>query len=452
MITTILILLPIAGAVAIWIVPWSSQRAAGGFALLVALGELALWVGTALNFDFEATGLQNEADVSWFSDLDVAYKVGFYDYSLWLVGLTVVVTAAAVGYGLWTGRDRLGVYLSLLLFLEGATIGVFTSQDLILFYVFWEAMLIPLYVLIGVWGGPGRLGATYKFVAYTMAGSLLMLVAIVAAGLGAGTFDIAELAGQGTSTWIFLGFAVAFAVKAPLWPFHGWLPDAYREAPAEVAALLSGVISKTAAYGFLAIAVPLYPGPAEDWRTVILVLASIGLVYGSLLAFRSPDVRGVIAYSNVAWANSSSASAASSSASTRYAWAMSTATDATACGASSSRQGRAASRSWVRAESMSPASSATSPRAWASSARITGVSYVVRIVAISSAAARAGSGSPAATMICTQAGRRRRRSKGSLASTSARRIPVTADSMRPSESRRRASPGWSSVPRSLARR
>ena len=227
MITTILILLPLAAAVALWITPWRSSRSAAGFALLVALAELALWVGTALNFDFGATGLQEEADVTWFSDLDVAYKVGLYDYSLWLVGLTALVTAVAVGYGLWAGRERLGVYLSLLLFLEGATIGVFAAQDLILFYVFWEAMLIPLYVLIGVWGGPGRLGATYKFVAYTVTGSLLMLVAIVAAGLGAGTFDIAELVGRGTSTWVFLGFAIAFAVKAPLWPFHGWLPDAY---------------------------------------------------------------------------------------------------------------------------------------------------------------------------------------------------------------------------------
>jgi NADH-quinone oxidoreductase subunit M len=191
----------------------------------------------------------------------------------------------------------------LLLFLEGATVGVFASQDLLLFYVFWEAMLIPLYVLIGVWGGPGRLGATYKFVAYTVAGSLLMLVAIIAAGLDAGTFDMTDLVGTGTSTWIFLGFAAAFAVKAPLWPFHGWLPDAYRESPAEVAAVLSGVISKTAAYGFLAIAIPFYPGPADDWRTPILVLASIGLVYGSLVAFRAPDVRGVIAYSSLAQMN-----------------------------------------------------------------------------------------------------------------------------------------------------
>ena len=300
--TTVLILLPIAGAVALWFAPWLSARAAGGFALLVALAELAFWVGTALNFDFSQTAVQGGADQVWFADLDVSYKVGLFDFSLWLVGLTVVVTAAAVGYGFWVGRERPGVYLSLLLFLEGATIGVFTAQDLVLFYVFWEAMLIPLYILIGVWGGPGRLGATVKFVVYTMAGSLLMLVAIIAAGLQAGTFDMAAL-GEGTSTWIFLGFAAAFAVKAPLWPFHGWLPDAYRESPPEVAAVLSGVISKTAAYGFLAIAVPFYPGAVEDWRTPVLVLASIGLVYGSLLAFRAPDVRGVVAYSSLAQMN-----------------------------------------------------------------------------------------------------------------------------------------------------
>jgi NADH-quinone oxidoreductase subunit M len=300
--TTVLILFPIAGAVALWFAPWLSARAAGGFALLVALAELAFWVGTALNFDFSASTAQAGADRVWFADLDVSYKVGLFDFSLWLVGLTVVVTTAAVGYGFWVGRERPGIYLSLLLFLEGATIGVFTAQDLVLFYVFWEAMLIPLYVLIGVWGGPGRLGATVKFVVYTMAGSLLMLVAIIAAGLQAGTFDMAAL-GEGTSTWIFLGFAAAFAVKAPLWPFHGWLPDAYRESPPEVAAVLSGVISKTAAYGFLAIAVPFYPGAVEDWRTPVLVLASIGLVYGSLLAFRAPDVRGVVAYSSLAQMN-----------------------------------------------------------------------------------------------------------------------------------------------------
>jgi NADH-quinone oxidoreductase subunit M len=302
MLTTILIFLPIAGALWVWVTPWPTQRAAGGSALLVALAELALWVGTAANFDFGLGGLQDDATQSWFSDLGVSYRVGLFDFSLWLVGLTVVVSTAAIAYGFWTARERSGTYLGLLLFLEGATVGVFCAQDLLLFYVFWEAMMIPLYVLIGVWGGPGRMGATIKFVIYTLAGSLLMLVSVIALGLSAGTFDMAQI-GQNGSVWIFLGFAAAFAVKAPLWPFHGWLPDAYRESPPEVAALLSGVISKAATFGFLRIALPFFPTVVADWRTPILVLASIGLVYGSLLAFRAPDVRGVIAYSSLAQMN-----------------------------------------------------------------------------------------------------------------------------------------------------
>jgi NADH-quinone oxidoreductase subunit M len=300
--TSILIFLPIAGALFVWIVPWPTPRAAGGAALLVALAELIVWVNRALNFDYGTSGLQDEASHSWFSDLGVSYTVGLFDFSLWLVGLTVVVTTAAVAYGFWSGRERLGVYLGLLLFLEGATVGVFAAQDLLLFYVFWEAMMIPLYILIGVWGGPGRVGATIKFVVYTLAGSLLMLVSVIALGLSADTFDMREI-GESSSTWIFLGFAAAFAVKAPIWPFHGWLPDTYREAPAEVSAILSGVISKAATYGFLRIGLVFFPGVVADWRTVILVLATIGLVYGSLLAFRAPDIRGVIAYSSLAQVN-----------------------------------------------------------------------------------------------------------------------------------------------------
>jgi NADH-quinone oxidoreductase subunit M len=160
-------------------------------------------------------------------------------------------------------------------------------------------MLIPLYVLIGVWGGPGRLGATIKLLIYTMAGSLLMLAALIAYGLHGGTFDLVD----GTfsaSRWIFLGFMFAFAIKAPLFPFHGWLPDAYREAPPEVTAILSGVIAKAGTYGMLRIAIAKFPDPTGYYRTVILVLAAAALVYGSLLAFRAPDLRGVVAYSSMA--------------------------------------------------------------------------------------------------------------------------------------------------------
>jgi NADH-quinone oxidoreductase subunit M len=178
-------------------------------------------------------------------------------------------------------------------------VGVFTAQDLLLFYAFFEAMLIPLYVLIGVWGGAGRMRATLTFVIYTVVGSLLMLASVIAYGLHEGTFDLTQLP-QRSSTWLFLGFVIAFAIKAPLFPFHGWLPSAYREAPPEVAAVLSGVISKAGLYGLLRIAIPKFATVAYDWRIVFLVLASISLVYGSLLAFRAPDFRGVVMYSSLA--------------------------------------------------------------------------------------------------------------------------------------------------------
>jgi NADH-quinone oxidoreductase subunit M len=296
--TTALILLPIGGALLIWILPLE-PFAAGSTALLVALAEVGLWIDSVARFDFSREGLQLDQRTSWFSDLHVSYHVGLYGFSLWLVGMTVVVMAAAIAYAFWAGRERPRAYHGLMLLLTGALVGVFAAQDLLLFYVFWEAMLIPLYVLVGVWGGAGRLRATLLFVIYTMAGSLLMLASIIVLGLSKGSFD---LVGSGTngSDWIFLGFAAAFAVKAPLFPLHAWLPEAYRESSPEVAAVLSGVVSKAAAYGFLRIAISKFPGPTSDFRIPILVLAGCGLIYGSLLAFRAPDVRGVIAYSSLA--------------------------------------------------------------------------------------------------------------------------------------------------------
>jgi NADH-quinone oxidoreductase subunit M len=295
--TTTLIFLPLAAAIVLWVVPWP-RLWAGSIATLVALVEVGLWIVGLSDFDFDG-GIQGEQQRTWFSELGVSYHVGLYGFSLWLVGLTIVCTAAAIAYAWWAGRDRPRAYFGLMLFLLGAVVGVFTSQDLVLFYAFFEGMLIPLYVLIGVWGGANRTRATFTFVIYTMAGSLLMLAAIVVFGLSQGTFDLIE-SGTDDSPWVFLGFAVAFAIKAPLFPFHGWLPAAYRESPPEVAALLSGVISKAGAYGLLRIAIAKFPEPAQDFQVPLLVLAGVGLVYGSLLAFRAPDVRGVIAYSSLA--------------------------------------------------------------------------------------------------------------------------------------------------------
>ena len=246
MLTSILIFLPIAGALFVWIVPWPTPRAAGGCALLVALAELVVWVNRALNFDYGNPGLQDEASHSWFSDLGVSYTVGLYDFSLWLVGLTVVVTTAAVAYGFWVGRERLGVYLGLLLFLEGATVGVFAAQDLLLFYVFWEAMMIPLYILIGVWGGPGRVGATIKFVIYTLAGSLLMLVVGDRARALGRHLRHDGRSGRARAR----GSSSASPPRSPSrrrsGPSTAGCPDTYRESPPEVSAILSGVISKAA--------------------------------------------------------------------------------------------------------------------------------------------------------------------------------------------------------------
>jgi NADH-quinone oxidoreductase subunit M len=296
-VTTALILVPLGGALVVWLLPLS-RFWAGSLALLVSLVEVGLWIEALIGFDF-GSGLEYEQQTSWFSDLEVSYHVGLYGYSLWLVGLTVVVMAAATAYAFWAGRERARAYFGLMLFLTGAIVAVFSAQDLLLFYAAFEAMLIPLYVLVGVWGGPGRLGATIKFVGYTIAGSLLMLVSVIALGLSQGTFDIPD-GGTSSSDWVFLGFLVAFAVKAPVFPLHGWLPDAYRESSPEVAAVLSGVVSKAAVFGFLNIVLRAFPEPVEDFRVVVLVLASVGLVYGSLVAFRAPDVRGVVAYSSLA--------------------------------------------------------------------------------------------------------------------------------------------------------
>jgi len=307
-ITDVLVLLPLLGALVLWIVPWP-RRVAGVVALLFSIAEIGFWIAALYDFPFQGLTIAETSRLTWFKDLGVSWHVGFLNFSIWLAGLAVVVMAAAIAYALWVGRERPRAYFGSMLLLTGAIVGVFAAQDLLLFYVFWEAMLIPLYLLVGVWGGPGRSTATLKFVIYTMAGSLLMLASIIVLGLEKGTFDILEILGKGgsSSLWLFLGFAAAFAVKAPLFPLHGWLPDAYREAPAEVAGVLSGVVSKAATYGFLYIGLFIFgaintgkSSPAGDLRTPILVLSAVGLVYGSLLAFRAPDVRGVVAYSSLA--------------------------------------------------------------------------------------------------------------------------------------------------------
>jgi NADH-quinone oxidoreductase subunit M len=298
--TTILIVLPVAGAALVAIMPLTTYWL-GSLAALVSLVEVGVWITCASRFDFGSGALQLDQRASWFSDLQVSWHVGQYRFSLWIVGMSVVCMAACTIYGWWVGRERGRAYFALMLLLTAAIVGVFTAQDLLLFYAFFEAMLIPLYVLIGVWGGAERLRATITFVVYTVVGSLLMLAAIIVLGLQQGTFDLTRM-GTSTSTWLFLGFVVAFCIKSPIFPLHGWLPITYRESPAEVSAVLSGIVGKAGLYGLLRIAIPFFPEPVHDWRIVLLILGSISLVYGSLLAFRAPDFRGVVMYSSLAQA------------------------------------------------------------------------------------------------------------------------------------------------------
>ena len=298
MLTTALILLPVAGALVVALLPLPRLTTAG-LAFFVALMEVGLWIVSASRFDFDDPAVQLGTSREWVEGLGISYSVGFYGFSIWLAGVTVVVMAAAIGYATWVGRDRPRAYHALMLLLTGAIVATFAAQDLLLFYIAFEAMLIPLYVLVGVWGGERRFAATLTFVVYTMAGSLLMLASVVAYGVTQETFSLTE-PGTSDNTWIFLGFAVAFAVKAPIFPLHGWLPLAYREAPVEVAAVLSAIVSKTAVYGFLVIVLPRFPEPVDDFTGVVLVLSGAALVYGSLLAFRAPDLRGIVAYSSLA--------------------------------------------------------------------------------------------------------------------------------------------------------
>jgi NADH-quinone oxidoreductase subunit M len=305
-VTTALILLPLAAALIIGLVPLQ-RRMTEGLALLAALVECALGVIALVQFDTDK-GTQFVADRVWITDFlgiaDIRFHVGMGGLSLFMVLLTAVGVAGAAAAASWAGRERPRAYFALLLGLECALVLLFTARDIVLFYVGWEAMMIPLYVLIAVWGGEQRRRATLTFFIYTLVGSLLMLVGVAWVGIHGNSFEIDTLTGSGfDSTWIFLAFRAAFCIKASLVPLHGWLPITYRQSSPEVTALLSGVISKAGAYGLIAIAVPLFARNAQDLQWWFVGLALAGLLYGSLIAFRQPDARGVVAYSSLGQMN-----------------------------------------------------------------------------------------------------------------------------------------------------
>ncbi len=273
--------------------------------LLIALISLYIY----FNFKPDAPGMQFSINKTWILSLGINYHLGIDGISLFLVLLTTFLTPLAI-LSSWSAiTDKVKGYYISMLFLETGMIGVFVSLDLFLFYVFWELMLIPMYFLIGIWGGPRRIYATVKFVLFTMTGSLLMLVAILVLYFmnhnlsGTYTFNLLEInklpIPLGTQFWLFFAFALAFAIKVPMFPFHTWLPDAHVEAPTAGSVILAGVLLKMGTYGFLRFCLPLFPNAFIDYTWLFSILAIIGIVYGAIVSIRQVDVKSLVAFSSV---------------------------------------------------------------------------------------------------------------------------------------------------------
>jgi NADH-quinone oxidoreductase subunit M len=309
---SILVFLPLAGGIVAALWPGAGKQGglrAGFVSLLFATVTLGITIGLIADFD-SGGGLQQVTDFTWISQLGIHYKLGVDGLNLFLLALTSLLWVGATAWSLFREWPRARNYYLMLALGETAALGAFCAQDLALFVLFFDLMLVPFYFLIGIWGGERRVQATTKFVIYTLVGSFLMLAGAVATGiLAAGdgqsvTFELSELATRrlstGTQEWIFLFFAAAFLVKMPAFPLHGWAPDAYRAAPTPVLTVLSGVLSKVGAYGFLRIALPLYPDAAVHFQELMLVIALASILYGSVMAFSQESATLVVAYSSIA--------------------------------------------------------------------------------------------------------------------------------------------------------
>src|SRR6267142_2450748 len=305
-------MLPVAGAVLlVFVGNAEGQRNAliRWITLIVSIAVFAVTLATWASFNSASAEFQLVERHPWIPAFGIDYYLGIDGISLLLVVLTGFLTPVAV-LSSWIGIEKkVKEFYIFLLLLEAAMIGVFLSLDLFLFYVFWDAMLIPMYFLIGIWGYDQRIYAAIKFMLYTMAGSVLMLIAILGlaylhnAATGSYSFDLLELytldIAPTTQYWFFLAFAVAFAIKVPLFPFHTWLPDAHVQAPTAGSVILAGVLLKMGTYGLIRFAFPLFPLAATYFAPWIAVLAVIGIIYGALVAMVQPDMKKLVAYSSV---------------------------------------------------------------------------------------------------------------------------------------------------------
>jgi NADH-quinone oxidoreductase subunit M len=270
---------------------------------LVTFG-FSLWMLT--QFKMGEPGIQMEIDKPWiqFANWTISFHMGVDGLSILLVMLTTLLTPISI-LSTWSAVDeRVKDFMIFFLLLEVGMVGVFLALDLFLFYIFWEFTLVPMYFLIGVWGGPRRMYAAIKFFLYTMAGSILMLLAILWLGINQGTFSVPEIIANGgilpdIQLWLFLAFAAAFAIKVPMWPLHSWLPDAHVEAPTAGSVILAGVLLKMGTYGFLRFNLSMFPEAALKAAPWLALLATIGIIYGAVVSYAQQDVKKLVAYSSV---------------------------------------------------------------------------------------------------------------------------------------------------------
>jgi NADH-quinone oxidoreductase subunit M len=306
---SVLILLPLVGAAAIGFFAPRNEDGIRWTALVFSLAEFLLAVAVFVGFKLNQPGMQFEEFHAWIISPPINYHVGMDGLSLLLVLLTAFLTPLGVLVSWKSISSHVKEFFLFLLALETGMIGVFVSLDLFLFFLFWEAMLIPMYFLIGVWGHERRVYAAIKFILYTMVGSALMLVGILYLYNVTGTFDLpviieklstTALLTPRAETWLFLAFFLAFAIKVPMFPLHTWLPDAHVEAPTAGSVILAGVLLKMGTYGMLRFCLPMFPQAAHDFAPIISVLAIVGIIYGSLVAMVQPDLKKLVAYSSVA--------------------------------------------------------------------------------------------------------------------------------------------------------
>lgn len=306
-ILTLLTFFPLAGVIAILLLK-PLGREEDDLIKKIAIGTsavafvISLWV--LARYSAAEAGLQLVDRAVWIEPLNIHYFLAVDGLSILMILLTTFISLLAIS-GSWTAiEEQVKQYYIFMLLLEAGMLGVFLAQDLFLFYIFWEFTLVPMYFLIGIWGGERRVYASIKFFLYTMAGSLLMLLAILYMGLTNDTFSVPELitgraAFAGVQNWLFLGFAVAFAIKVPLFPFHSWLPDAHTEAPTAGSIILAGILLKMGTYGFMRFNLPLFPEASATFAPTIAVLAIIGIIYGAIVSFAQRDVKRLVAYSSV---------------------------------------------------------------------------------------------------------------------------------------------------------